>query len=97
MTGAEVITMRNTCPAFIALLTLLPKPALDAQTPLGVPPPSVTLTASMERPVCPEGQPVVLTMALHNDGVANLVIGGRSEASSFQITVMDRPGRAPHR
>jgi len=48
----------------------------------------------MERPNCPEGQPVVLAMALHNDGVANLVIGVRSEASSFQITVMDRTGRS---
>ena len=34
-----------------------------------------TLTARMERAV-PEGQPVVLTLALHNGGAKSLVIGG---------------------
>ena len=43
--------------ALIALLTLLPVLAFAE-------PPSVTLTANLERPVCPEGQPVVLSLAL---------------------------------
>ena len=53
-----------------------------------------TLTARMERAV-PEGQPVVLTLALHNGGAKSLVIGGGAfEESSFHLTVTDGAGRA---
>ena len=87
--------MRKIPLAFIALLTLSPASALDAQTPLVVPPASVTLAASMERPDCPEGQPAVLALALHNGGAERLLIGGSAfEESSFRLSVTDGMGRA---
>ena len=78
--------------AFMALLTLWPKLALDAQAAPGVPPPSVTLTAHLERPVCLEGQPLVLALTLHNDAAKNLFTASAFEAHAFQITVMNKVG-----
>lgn len=52
-----------------------------------------TLTASVEHTV-PEGQPVVLTLSLHNGGTKRLMIGGSAfEQSSFHLTVTDGAGR----
>ena len=81
--------MRATQFTLIALIALLPMPAFAAPTP------SISMTATLERPMCPEGQPVVLAVALHNDSAQKWDIGGDAfEASSFQITVTDSAGRA---
>lgn len=81
--------MSATRVALLVLLTFLPLSAFAAPAT-----PPIILTASLEQPVCPEGQPVVLSLALYNGGMERLLIGGTaSEASSFQITVTDGAGR----
>ena len=73
--------------ALVAFLTLCPVLAHAA------PSPPITLTANLERPVCPEGQPAVLALTLHNEGADRLIIDGSAfEESSFQITVTDGAG-----
>ena len=84
--------MCKTILALIALLSLWPKLALDAQVAPGVPPPSVTLTAHLEWPVYSEGQPLVLALTLHNDAAKNLFTASAFEASAFQITVINKVG-----
>ncbi len=57
--------------------------------------PNLTLTASMEQPVCREGQPVVLALALRNESKERFIVGGSAfEEASFQITVTDKTGRS---
>ena len=81
--------MFNSLLALVALLALLPTLTAAAPTP------PVTLTASLERTVCPVGEPMVLSLALHNVGVERLMIGGGAfEQSSFRISVTDGVGRA---
>ncbi len=73
----------------IGLLTLFPVLAFAE------PAPSTTLDASMEQPVCQEGQPAVLALALHNSGTERYIIDGSAfEESSFQIAVTDSAGKA---
>lgn len=79
--------MHKTILTLIILLTFLPA------TVYAVPPP-ITLTADMKQAI-PERQPVLLTLALHNNGSERLTINGSAfEASSFQITIMDSRGQA---
>ena len=54
----------------------------------------LTLTAAIDRRV-PEGQPAVLTLALHNSGLKPLRVGGSAnEASSFNFAVTDDRGHS---
>jgi 6-phosphogluconolactonase (cycloisomerase 2 family) len=76
--------------ALLALLALLPLSAFAAPVT-----PTVTLAASIEKPICPEGQPVFLALALHSNGTDRFIIGGSAfEESSFQINVTDSAGKA---
>ncbi len=72
--------MRKALLTLILLLTLLPAMARAVSPP-------ITLTVDMKQAV-PEGQPVVLMLALRNSGAEGLLIGySASEPSSFQITI----------
>ena len=77
--------------ALVILLTFVLIVVLPPAFAAPVKPP-VTLTADLERPVCIEGQPVVLALALHNEAAKNLFTASAFEASAFQIIVMDEAG-----
>lgn len=79
--------MLKTKVVLLALMVLWPLTAFAAPAV-----PSVTLDASMEQPVCQEGQPVMLSLALHNNDAQNLFTASAFEASAFQITVIDKAG-----
>ncbi len=74
----------------ILLLTVLPTLVRAVPLPL-------TLAAGMKQAVS-EGEPVVLTLTLHNNGSERLTINGSAfEPSSFHIIITDGMGRVvPH-
>jgi hypothetical protein len=64
----------------IALLPLSLKATLADPVAAIVPAQVVTMTAHMEQPVCLEGHPVVLVLALHNGGTQSVILGTIGES-----------------
>ena len=78
------------CPLLLLLVGLLTFFPIVA---FAVPVPFITLDASMEQPVCLEGQPAVLALALYNSSTERYIIDGSAfEEASFQISVTDQKG-----